>query len=322
MFNDEHVGDEASRKLAAKGGDWQHQPTPRCLDEVDFDRTPKGRGPKVAFLKLKWSQATGKDKLPDCFGLLLIGFSNPQEIFLLPFGCISDAVPLCGSRRHTFPQWGRVLFVDIQTEVLNCKTQKFVQSLWFAVSVNQLPSPVQEIIFDYRVAHYCWSAPGHELLALVICQWKGCHRYKMDVYAAKLFPSLSHVNLQWLWGLHPLPDPYFCQRPDGSFSGCILVKSIRWRYDFLRFPFFLLGIQGYDYMVPPCNPAAHDQKTWYVVPGFFLSLGAAKWMMFDVFPHVFVALQHSIQIVINCLQVYSKHLPMNSFPNGADTPLL
>ena len=26
-------------------------------------------------------------------------FDNPQEIFLLPFGCISDAVPICGSRR-------------------------------------------------------------------------------------------------------------------------------------------------------------------------------------------------------------------------------
>lgn len=100
----------------------------------------------------------------DAYVLAAIGsISRLPEIFLLPFGCISDAVPLCGSRRKSYLIIG-------------------------------------------------WLITAGALLVM---------------------------------SLHPLPDPYFCQRPDGS----------------------------YDYMVPPCNPAAHDQKTWYVVPGFFLSLG-------------------------------------------------
>lgn len=89
--------------------------------------------------------------------------SRLPEIFLLPFGCISDSLPIWGSRRKSYSIIG-------------------------------------------------WLITAGGLLVM---------------------------------SLHPLPDPYFCQAPDGS----------------------------YLYTVPPCNPSAHDQKVWYVVPGFFLSLG-------------------------------------------------
>ena len=36
----------------------------------------------------------------------------------------------------------------------------------------------------------------------------------------------------------PLPEPYYCQHPDGSF----------------------------DVLSPPCNPKIHDEKMWYVLP--------------------------------------------------------
>ena len=45
--------------------------------------------------------------------------------------------------------------------------------------------------------------------------------------------------------LRPLPDPYYCQDPDG------------W----------------YDNLLPPCNPAMHAEKNWYVWPMFLLVTG-------------------------------------------------
>ncbi|CAE7267524.1 unnamed protein product [Symbiodinium natans] len=45
--------------------------------------------------------------------------------------------------------------------------------------------------------------------------------------------------------LRPLPAPYYCQNPDGS----------------------------YDTMRPPCNPSIHADKNWYVFPLFILVAG-------------------------------------------------
>lgn len=69
-------------------------------------------------------------------------------------------MPICGSRRliHFHNGGGFCLWI-------------FKQKCWERVSVNQRLKPFatsQEIIFDYRVAHYRWSAPGHEPLALEI----------------------------------------------------------------------------------------------------------------------------------------------------------
>lgn len=50
--------------------------------------------------------------------------------------------------------------MDIQTEVLGACFSESALETRLATS--------QEIIFDYRVAHYRWSAPGHEPLALEI----------------------------------------------------------------------------------------------------------------------------------------------------------
>lgn len=265
-----------------QGGDWQHQPTPRCLDEVDFDPNAEScRGPKVAFLKQsKWSQATGKDKLPDCFGLLLIGFDHPQEIFLLPFGCISDAVPICGSHRLIhFHNGGGVLFVDIQREVLGaCFSESALETLC------------------HFAGNHIWLSGGSLPLERS-WSWAACLGNFHKGRVVMLFANFSAIDTRWMCMLQS-SFHLFPMSVCNDFEVCTLCQirtfakgwmevsqdaSLwilrQWPYDFWRFPFFLLGIQGYDYMVPPCNPAAHDQKIWYVVPGFFLSLGAAKWMM-------------------------------------------
>ena len=46
--------------------------------------------------------------------------------------------------------------------------------------------------------------------------------------------------------LRPLPAPYYCQYPDGT----------------------------YDWYSPPCNPEIHEQKNWYMFPLFLLIAGA------------------------------------------------
>lgn len=100
----------------------------------------------------------------DSYVLAAIGsISKLPEIFLLPFGCLSDSVPIWGCRRKSY----------------------------------------------------------------LVIGW-----------------SITAVAIA-VMGFHDLPAPYYCQAPDGS----------------------------YDYTLPPCNPAAHDEKHFYVVPGFFLSLG-------------------------------------------------
>mmetsp|Transcript_95206 Transcript_95206/g.226686 ORF Transcript_95206/g.226686 Transcript_95206/m.226686 type:complete len:570 (-) Transcript_95206:231-1940(-) len=77
--------------------------------------------------------------------------------------------------------------------------------------------------------------------------------YLNDKVPIRGYRRKSYIIISWIISFvaflvmctHPLPDPYFCRGADGS----------------------------YDYTVPPCNPGAHDHKSYYILPMAMISLG-------------------------------------------------